>query len=360
MKKLSSALAAACVLVSGASWAGVIHVANNGVDTGVCGAYALPCRSISQAILNAQVGDTVLVRPGRYGDNDGSGFIDRLGEEAGVRIDKKLTVLSTQGAAATVIDVGGTSPSVVEILADGVRFGGRNAGFTLSGSQQMGLSTGNVTGVVITGNIASGLPFAGFYLPSSGVVEARDNIATHNVIGIYTLTWNPPGYVVVANNVVQYNGDGITVGTVYGHRIVGNQVLGNTNVGIGVNYGTSYIAQNQVVGNRTGASVNGYSNDITLARGPLFTRNNFVGNRNNGVDVFAGPPGILPVLRENNVFGNGNCGVTHMSAAAQLDARNNFWGAATGPSFQEPADPACATSQPVRTTPFAAAEFDIR
>jgi hypothetical protein len=57
-----SALAAACALFSTSSIAATLHVANNGVDSTACGAYAQPCRSISQAIVNAQPGDTWVLR----------------------------------------------------------------------------------------------------------------------------------------------------------------------------------------------------------------------------------------------------------------------------------------------------------
>ena len=106
----------------------------------------------------------------------------------------------------------------------------------------------------------------------------------------------------------------------------------------------------------------GSSLDFPIASGPLLVRNNFVGNRANGIDVYPGPAGISPRLRENNIFGNGNCGTTNQTGAAgvTIDARNNFWGAATGPSFTDPADAACAGAQPTLTTPFATEAFAVR
>ena len=100
-------------------------------------------------------------------------------------------------------------------------------------------------------------------------------------------------------------------------------------------------------------------------KGPLLIRNNFVGNRANGVDLFPGPAGVITRLRENNIFGNGNCGTTNQSniggsVGATLDARNNYWGAATGPSFNDPADPACQGLHPTLSEPFASSEFEVR
>ena len=73
----------------------------------------------------------------------------------------------------------------------------------------------------------------------------------------------------------------------------------------------------------------------------------------------------MVALRENNFFGNGNCGVTNQtniggSTPVPVDARRNYWGAATGPSFNDPADPACQGAQPVLFAPYSASEFDIR
>src|SRR5678815_3714192 len=86
------------------------YVAVNGIDGPGCGTKAAPCRSIAQGVENAAPEDTVIVGPGRYGDNDGDGTIDP-GDELGfpfcgclLGIDKPVTVLSSAGAAATVID----------------------------------------------------------------------------------------------------------------------------------------------------------------------------------------------------------------------------------------------------------------
>ena len=86
-------------------------------------------------------GDTLLVGPGRYGDLDADGVLANLGEEngpgipgslGGVRVNKPLTILSTSGAEATIIDVNRQQlRRSCEIVADGVRFGERDAGFTL-------------------------------------------------------------------------------------------------------------------------------------------------------------------------------------------------------------------------------------
>src|SRR5215510_6400286 len=156
MKSLKSALALMCTpaLALGAT----VHVANNGVDSGSCGTFANPCRSITRGMQVAAAGDTVLVRPGRYGDLNRDGQLGGPGEEPGpVEIIKPLRVVSTEGAAATVID-GGNGASlfmVVRIFSSNVTFGEPGAGFLLTGAES-GLYTDFVTGVRIGGNSVTG------------------------------------------------------------------------------------------------------------------------------------------------------------------------------------------------------------
>jgi hypothetical protein len=86
------------------------HVANNGIDSPDCGKRKGPCRSISQAIHNAAAGDTVSVGPGIYGDvNHDEDYNDPGDEhlapngECIVCVDKRLRLISTDGAQNTVI-----------------------------------------------------------------------------------------------------------------------------------------------------------------------------------------------------------------------------------------------------------------
>src|ERR1700745_72037 len=54
---------------------------NNGTDTPTCGNVSKPCRSISQAIENANAGDTIWVGAGRYGNISGDGSFSHPGDE---------------------------------------------------------------------------------------------------------------------------------------------------------------------------------------------------------------------------------------------------------------------------------------
>jgi hypothetical protein len=365
MKTLFGALAGAS-LISGAAVGNTLYVANNGTDSPSCGAATAPCRSISQSIVNATAGDTILVKPGRYGDLDGDGALGSVGEETGnhsttlqggVYVDKALTILSTAGAGATVIDIGLTRHAAVELAADGIRFGDKGRGFTLAGGQSYGLYAW-ASHLSIAGNSASGHAFAGFLVNARGPVEVRANEASDNDTGFWVTGFQPVEVVTMTGNLSARNQTGIATGGIAPHRIVDNVVSKNTGWGVILSWGALRFSHNQVTGNQRGLHVNGTS-DQPVA--PVITRNNFVGNVFTGLDVIMGPTGGTLRVRENNFFGNGSCAVTNQSMQAfTLDARNNYWGASTGPSWQDPADPVCVGNQPIVTTPFAAAEFDVR
>jgi parallel beta-helix repeat protein len=370
MKHVVGALAGACLFApctfATTPSGNTLYAANNGLDSPACGAISDPCRTITQAIANAVDGDTIVAKPGRYGELDNDGALGSMGEETGsalpnslgaVYVNKRVKLISSAGAGATTINAGGAASAAVHIAADGAQVGDRNAGFTLIGGREYGLYTGGPTDIAIIGNIARNAPFAGFMLHSFGTLEARLNTATgQGAIGIW-VTGFGGNFGTIANNLAFGNTTGIAVGGTGPHRVNGNEVSGN-DTGMSINYGESRIAQNQITANGFGIMINGYSDDPE-ATGPVITRNNILGNRTNGVYTLPGPAGAQIKVRENNIFGNGGCGSGNQSTAV-IDARRNFWGAATGPSFQDPADPDCSAPGAMLTTPFATTEFDVR
>jgi hypothetical protein len=356
-------------------WNGrTLLVAVNAVDSPTCGAAATPCRSISQAIANAAAGDTILVKPGLYGDIDGDGALASAGDEAGgffaaVEITKRVRVLSTGGAGATLIDANGATGSTVAIAVSGVQFGERNAGFTLTGGRNIGLHSGGETNILIAGNtvreIGEAIPGGGqaMYLNVWGVIEVRHNLIIDNPsVGIVVAPQNATGYGNVHDNVVtgsnaSEGSTGIVVVGPNSHLVYRNLVSDNS-IGLVINYGAARIFNNIVTGNRDGAQVGGLPDPVP-ARGPSFTRNTFSANKNYGLYVIVGTPGAI-TIRENNFYGNiTGCGIASQSADV-LDARKNFWGAATGPSISDPADQACGFNGAILTTPFATTEFAVQ
>lgn len=175
---LPAILGIATVLFWAASPAGaaVLHVENFGVDGSGCGSAASPCRSISKAIENASDSDRIVVGPGVYGDLNGDGILpNSSGEEFGgsactpsgaltaaVCINKSLTVESSVGAGATLINTSNVNltplGATVQVVAFKAVFGGRERGFSIaphpkSHGIHVGRPTSYPEGVEVTGNL---------------------------------------------------------------------------------------------------------------------------------------------------------------------------------------------------------------
>ena len=319
--------------------AATLSVANNGLDSDTCGSLAAPCRSISQAIAHASEGDTLVVGPGRYGDLNGNRIFGEVGEETAafgtpcscmIQINKRLTLKSSDGAAVTVLDVGGIEVIGVLIEADGVVFGGRGQGFTIANAGSTGFIVQNTSHVTVVGNLAmhNGLNLNhGFVMVGSGHT-IRENIALGNRVAGFSIGGS-------------------------GHTVSDNVASAN-----GLGFQLSFSGQFT----RNVASSNGYAGGIVISGGVLeFHHNAVIGNESVGIVVF----GQDATMTDNNIFGNGttgsNCGLLNVSGTV-LTVPNNFWGAASGPGL-DPADAigeACVGGghpyptlvDPVATKPF--------
>ncbi|MGH2359242.1 MAG: hypothetical protein ACRDGM_01700 [bacterium] len=326
----------------------VLEVASNGSDSVSCGSKEVPCRSISQAIANATDRDRIVVGPGLYGDLNNDGDFTDPGEEAAepgpgctcmIKVDKSVQIESSDGAMVTVIDVnrtnlGGSSLAAVLIQADGVTFGKKQHGFTVTNSRSFGLILGgSTTNVTVAGNLAT-------------------------------------------RNGSNGNHAFIIQGT--GHTVTGNVATGNDHIGFGI-LGTNFT----VTDNVSSANLQGF----TLGFTGKFSRNVASGNRFNGIDGGSNVPRLEMTrntisanrqigfkgggtednftFTENNIYGNGtlggagNCGVQNdLAPVVPLVIPRNFWGDASGPG-PDPADTVCESNtgsvtvvEPIATKPF--------
>lgn len=338
----SVALVVVCWLTSAhpLSAAKTLYVANNGVDSGLCGGPGHKCRSISIALAHAANGDTIIVGPGRYGDLNGDGVLgDSPGEELQsedcgcmVRINKSVTLISTQGAKATMIDARTVSGDIynVQIEADNVIFGEAGQGFTVTGTDTssgfyLGIEVSAGTGISVAGNQVVGL---------GASVDSEGNPAI--TIGMEI---DSAGVINVQGNQVIAWSDGIIGGsgaTISDNIVAQNRFASNTGTGIVTN--GAKVTQNIVTGNYYG---------IALSHGGTVTGNDVLGNF---VGVYT--QDALGTLEKNNIFGNSVCGL--QTTAAGLLAIRNFWGAGTGPGPND----LCAGTSAV-TTPFATSLFTV-
>lgn len=360
-----------------------LFVENHGVDSPTCGGKKAPCRSISQAIDNAVPNDGIVVGPGRYGDLDGDGLFGGVGEEQAetgggcfcmIKVDKPLSIESRDGANATVLDANDTGVGVVSIVSSGVVFGKKKKGFTLtSGDDGAGVETRNDTsGVTITANVATRNRFSGFFVHGNGHV-VTGNVAEGNGDNGFSLRGT--NHVVAGNVARRHSDHGYDVRG-GGHRLSANVATANSLHGFNVPDGGHTLSGNVASANvESGFEVGGSGLSFTgnsahanrgagfslLGTGLRLAGNSILGNRGDG--IFIGALAADVQITKSNIFGNGSPGGSFgvFNAAGQIQATDNFWGAATGPG-SDPADDIFDDAVGSQTVfaPFATKPFKVK
>jgi hypothetical protein len=244
-KPILPTLAASLISFSSPASSTEFKVTNDGQDGPTCGSTSNPCRSISQAIENASDGDSITVGAGLYGNISGNANFGGPGDEHPsvpvgttgclICITKAVSITSLHGAAVTVIqgNAGSSFQSNVLILHDGVVFGEKGGGFTITGGNADGLTImvpyfpqPSVTRTItVAGNVdvndTTGFYFFGrqFFQvegcpPGVCILTAKmllsDNVAVNNSAG-FTFDVNTdggPGPLIVQNNVAIGAGTG--------------------------------------------------------------------------------------------------------------------------------------------------------
>ena len=311
--------------------------------------------------MSAAAGDTIVVGPGVYGDLNHNGTLGDLpGEEnpdvfspgcgCVLALNKPVSVESSNGAAATIIDGQsvdvGTNVLVITGLAGGGEFGKPGKGFTVTntGSQDGNGITIDATNVTVAGNQV----VSSMFLSEIGIATVNAD-ETVRIEGNQVIGWGNTGI--------------LTQGA--GKTIRGNQVSKSCGRGIEA-LGTSVVVGNVASGNGfvggafvtgAGGSCHGIgSSGIAVgAPGTVVLGNAAYGN-DTGIEVgsaFAGTIG------KNNLVGNDMCGLRNEGVVG-LQAPNNYWGAATGPGAA-PADDICNENNGTTTvTSFATKPFTVK
>jgi hypothetical protein len=353
------AVCAYVALAAPAASAATLRTSNLGTDSSTCGASASPCRSISQAIVNASDGDTIWVGPGHYGDVNGDGNFTGPGDEQPdpnggeenlpsgpfgciVCITKALHIYSTDGAALTFIEANAStgSNSTVMILRDGGDFGAPDHGFTITGGNTYGVTIAPYYGgstysvsqnMTIKGNVDIG-DGEGFYIQGLGWKQicpspfcqftARILVASNRAIN------NTTGFDVSPNYWAGRAGqfvvrDNEALGDVTGFRVFPGiqdypfQDFAARNVqlinNIAAHGGTGFYADVPGLVSYNTALDNSQSGFTVTPGGASFNFNAAISNggpgiivnlSNSGPGVILDPADVFSTFSGNNFFGN--------------------------------------------------------
>jgi parallel beta-helix repeat protein len=268
------------------------------------GSAASPYRSITQALTQAQAGQVVFVRPGRYSPSSTGEILPMNRARAGVR-------LIGAGAADTIIDGERVNENAVVIAAANVRM----AGFTIRNAGQAGLFVFRSNNVVVENNLfTSNVRFGVGSLESRGLI-VRNNVSVSNLESGMAFSGSTPQAVdnapancpaspagaygaYVVNNVASDNrADGILV-TQGGNVCVADNVT-RTNGSSGIEFNNraegaalpalnGTIVNNEIIGN--GGVQFGFAGTGILvtegARGDLIQGNSLLNNRPFGIGIF--------------------------------------------------------------------------
>jgi hypothetical protein len=356
------AVALAALLLAIPAHAAVKWVENFGVDSPGCGTgFFTPCRTISQAIQNANPLDVILVGPGIYGDIDGDGSFSTTGDEPAeigsgcnclVKVNKRVTLLSRRGIGTAVIRYGvANSASIVRIDADDTIM----IGFTVLGPRKSygTLSSGifianSVNRVRLIRNEVEEAGEEGFLIGTGTGNVLASNRAAGNALN-YSIDASSPskGSILVSN--LSSGGDLAFGIACDGCILVANRAVNSgaggfggpgSGVGFDVDGSANVLSRNIAAGGRkdplAGIDATGLGFELfEPLGGPPSVSHTMVGNiavanEGSGFKISSGS-GVATRFVANTAAGNGNCGFV-LSGDDTLLASNIYGNGLTNPA----------------------------
>lgn len=222
-------------------------------------------RTISAAVKAANGGDVIFVSPGTYVEN--------------VVVDKPLTIVSTNGAQATLVKASDTSKDVFLLGSTDITI----QGFTITGGNA-GVAFGQTSNCILTKCIVNGNVF-GVYLAGATSNLVSNNNLNNNGFGIYL---DGSSGNKLSNNSASYEkggggkaslSDGIYMFNSHNNNVAGCDLSNNDNFGASL-----YQSRNNVFSNNTFSSNAQFG--VRLRDGAdnnKFSFNTFKANVENGV-----------------------------------------------------------------------------
>ncbi|MFN2426963.1 MAG: NosD domain-containing protein [Candidatus Binatia bacterium] len=375
------AIVAMTLTAAAPAHAGAVRVSSNGVDSGTCGIGSeSPCATIAQAVTNSFDGDTISVGPGSY---------------AGATVNKSVALASSAGTGGAIITSG------MVLAANGIEFGKRGRGFSLTGLGTLVEIAADEVSVI--GNVVSDCT-TGVQVSSGAEAVVRDNSFDGCGMGVSVLAataaevrGNRFGYsqitaiflgaasssaVVRENRTFGPSGSGVSISG-SDHLLWRNLVHGtpsggfvatnvdpptnvelrenlvvstgspgyflqdgsgwalNKNAALNINAPGFYILTTTPVSLAGNIAIGCSSQGIFISGGSdhVLTGNSALQNTDVGMVLTSIGTGVT--VSGGNLYGNGggNCGLANVSGSA-MTTSDVYWGDPAGPGA-DPADAVC-------------------
>ena len=254
-------LVAVCIIFAACISTAIPKATAAEIKVGAGGQY----QTISEAVKSAQPGDTVLVGPGTYVEN--------------IVVDKPITVVSTNGASATVVKAADTSKDVFLLSGSDIAI----QGFTITAGK-MGVTFAHTSNCALTKCVVNGNVFGVYLAGATGNLVGNNNLNS-NGFGIYLdgssgnkLSGNTASYEKGGGGNASLS-DGIYMFNSNANNVVNCELSNNDNFGVSLfNSANNAFSNNTLSSNaQFGVRLRDGANSNT------FSRNTFKANTENGV-----------------------------------------------------------------------------
>lgn len=254
-------LVAVCIILAAYASTAIPRATAAEIRVGAGGQY----RTISEAVKSAQPGDTILVGPGTYVEN--------------IVVDKPITVVSTNGASATVVKAADTSKDVLLLSGSDIAI----QGFTITAGK-MGVTFGHTSNCALIKCVVNGNVFGVYLAGATGNLVANNNLNS-NGFGVYLdgssgnkLSGNTASYEKGGGGNASLS-DGIYMFNSNANNVTNCELSNNDNFGVSL-----FNSKNNAFSNNTLSSNAQFG--VRLRDGAdnnNFSRNTFKANTENGV-----------------------------------------------------------------------------
>ena len=208
--------------------------------------------TIQDAVNNASVMDTIIIRDGCYYEN--------------INVNKQLMIESENGSENCIVDAR-SSGSPFTLSADGITI----EGFTLRNSGEAGIKVYSSNNKISGNNILSSGDSICLYHSSNNIISG--NNISNNEGGI--ILSESSNNKISRNEILNNTGEGIHLHDSNSNNILGNNILNNYGIGLGYSHNNTISGNN--ISNNNGYGIHfRYSNNNTISNNTFSNAGFFV------------------------------------------------------------------------------------